>query len=95
MSLLEFVFLISWPSFDGAAQASISSSLIVLVSAMDTLFSLRGRTAVVTGGTRGIGQHMSYALAEAGADIILIARSPEAASSTKSHIEFQHLIFRA
>lgn len=39
MSLLEFVFLISWPSFDGAAQASISSSLIVLVSAMDTLLS--------------------------------------------------------
>jgi 2-deoxy-D-gluconate 3-dehydrogenase len=36
------------------------------------LFSLDGRTAVVTGGTRGIGEQMAIALAEAGADIILI-----------------------
>ncbi|KAF2749159.1 NAD(P)-binding protein [Sporormia fimetaria CBS 119925] len=36
------------------------------------LFSLEGQTAVVTGGTRGIGQAMAIALAEAGADIILI-----------------------
>ncbi len=36
------------------------------------LFSLAGKTAVVTGGTRGIGQAMAIALAEAGADIILI-----------------------
>ena len=36
------------------------------------LFSLSGRTALVTGGTRGIGQAMAIALAEAGADIILI-----------------------
>lgn len=54
---------------------------------MEALFSLKGRTAVITGGTRGIGQHMAYALAEAGADIILIARSLEAASTTKAHIE--------
>lgn len=36
------------------------------------LFTLQGRTAVVTGGTRGIGQAMALALAEAGSDIILI-----------------------
>ncbi|KFX87446.1 hypothetical protein V490_08249 [Pseudogymnoascus sp. VKM F-3557] len=36
------------------------------------LFSLEGRTAVVTGGTRGIGAHMAISLAEAGADIVLI-----------------------
>lgn len=36
------------------------------------LFSLQGKTAVVTGGTRGIGASMAIALAEAGADIILI-----------------------
>lgn len=36
------------------------------------LFSLKGRTALVTGGTRGIGQSMAIALAEAGADIVLI-----------------------
>ena len=36
------------------------------------LFNLTGRTALVTGGTRGIGQQMAKALAEAGADIVLI-----------------------
>jgi 2-deoxy-D-gluconate 3-dehydrogenase len=36
------------------------------------MFSLVGRTAVVTGGTRGIGQAMAIAFAEAGADIVLI-----------------------
>jgi 2-dehydro-3-deoxy-D-gluconate 5-dehydrogenase len=41
-------------------------------SILTRLFSLDGRTAVVTGGTRGIGEQMAIALAEAGADIILI-----------------------
>jgi predicted Rossmann-fold nucleotide-binding protein len=36
------------------------------------LFSLEGQTALVTGGTRGIGQAAAIALAEAGADILLI-----------------------
>lgn len=37
-----------------------------------SLFDLSGKTAMVTGGTRGIGQAMAIALAEAGADIVLI-----------------------
>jgi 2-deoxy-D-gluconate 3-dehydrogenase len=39
---------------------------------MSQLFSLNGQTALVTGGTRGIGQAMAIALAEAGAEIILV-----------------------
>ena len=46
------------------------------------MFSLNGRTAVVTGGTRGIGAAMAIALAEAGADIILIQRDT---SNQKTH----------
>ncbi|OOQ90622.1 2-dehydro-3-deoxy-D-gluconate 5-dehydrogenase [Penicillium brasilianum] len=50
------------------------------------LFSLQGRTALVTGGTRGIGQAMAIALAEAGADIVLVQRDTSNLS-TKEQIE--------
>lgn len=36
------------------------------------MFSLENHTALVTGGTRGIGQAVAIALAEAGADILLV-----------------------
>ena len=42
------------------------------MSSVLELFSLRGQTALVTGGTRGIGEAMTIALAEAGADILLV-----------------------
>ena len=48
-----------------------SVSLNHNMEAIMKLFSLEGQTALVTGGTRGIGQAMAIALAEAGADIIL------------------------
>lgn len=46
------------------------------------LFSLQGQTALVTGGTRGIGQSMAVALAEAGADIVLIQRDTSNTSTS-------------
>ncbi|MES2829256.1 MAG: SDR family NAD(P)-dependent oxidoreductase [Bacteroidota bacterium] len=44
---------------------------------MDTLFSLKGKIALVTGCKRGIGKAMAVALAEAGADIIGVSASLE------------------
>ncbi len=41
------------------------------------LFDLTGKTAIVTGGSRGIGVEMAEALAEAGANLMLCARRAE------------------
>ena len=41
------------------------------------LFDLSGKTALVTGGSRGIGVEMAEALAEAGANLMLCARREE------------------
>jgi len=45
---------------------------------------LEGRTALVTGGSRGIGAAIGKALAEAGARVALVARNGEAAEATAS-----------
>jgi NAD(P)-dependent dehydrogenase (short-subunit alcohol dehydrogenase family) len=42
---------------------------------MTNLFDLTGRTAVVTGSAQGMGRAMGIALAEAGADLVLLDRS--------------------
>ncbi|MGB7068575.1 MAG: glucose 1-dehydrogenase [Pyrinomonadaceae bacterium] len=51
------------------------------------LFDLSGKTAIVTGGSRGIGKEMAEALAEAGASLMLCARRVEWLDETVS--EFQ------
>ena len=52
-----------------------------------TSFDLSGRTAVVVGGTSGIGQTIALGLAEAGADVVPSARRAEMVEETAKKIE--------
>src|SRR2546423_13610052 len=38
-------------------------------------FDLTGKTAIITGGSKGLGEQMAHALAEAGADVALVSRT--------------------
>ena len=47
------------------------------VTDIQQLFSLRGRVAVVTGGSRGLGLEIAHGLGEAGAAVVVTARRQE------------------
>ncbi len=57
------------------------------------LFDLTGKTAIVTGGSRGLGKEMAEGLAEAGAGLMLCARRAEWLDETLG--EFRGRGFRA
>jgi NAD(P)-dependent dehydrogenase (short-subunit alcohol dehydrogenase family) len=52
-----------------------------------SLFDLTGKTAVVIGGTSGIGRAISLGLAHAGADVVASARRMEQVEATAAEIE--------
>jgi NAD(P)-dependent dehydrogenase (short-subunit alcohol dehydrogenase family) len=54
--------------------------------AISSLFNLTGRTALVTGGNSGIGEAMASALAQAGADLVLMARRSEALETSAQQL---------
>lgn len=54
---------------------------------LDRLFDLTGRTAVVTGGTRGIGLALAEAYVVAGANVVVASRKAEACARTEQHLK--------
>ena len=54
---------------------------------MTDLFNLQNKTAVIIGGTSGIGRALSLGIAEAGADVVASARREQQVDETASEIE--------
>ena len=51
------------------------------------MFDLKGRVAVVSGASSGLGRQMAFALAENGANVVLLARRIERLEEIKKDIE--------
>lgn len=62
------------------SNSSTSSTTTPSVPALQ-LFSLKGQTALVTGGSRGIGAAIAIALADAGASVCVAQRDPSHTST--------------
>jgi len=54
---------------------------------LESQFSLTGKTALVTGASKGIGASIAIAMAQAGADVVLVGRSQDSLSVTRTEIE--------
>ena len=55
-----------------------------------SMFDLKGKTAVVIGGTKGIGNALALGLADAGADVVASSRRMEEVELTATMIEAKH-----
>ncbi len=63
-----------------------SATTSELRPAPDTLFSVAGRTAVVTGGSRGIGAMIARGLVQGGAHVVITSRKEEQCRTTAEAI---------
>ena len=55
------------------------------------LFDLSGRTALVTGGSRGLGLQIAEALGEAGAKVLLTARKADELEAAVAHLQSRNI----
>lgn len=81
------ILLTVWQAGGLPLRSSVLSYFPYMTKNVKELFDLSGRTAIVTGGSRGIGKEMAEGLAEAGANLMLCARRSEWLDATVS--EFQ------
>jgi NAD(P)-dependent dehydrogenase (short-subunit alcohol dehydrogenase family) len=64
-----------------------SPSTLTNAATSNVLFDLSGKTAIVTGTSRGLGQNFARALAKAGADIVLTSRNRASLSAFETEIQ--------
>ncbi len=53
----------------------------------EELFSLKNKTALITGGSKGLGLAMARGLSRYGADVVIVARDQEALAKAKAQVE--------
>src|SRR5579883_207501 len=56
------------------------------MSYLESLFSLEGKTAIITGASRGLGRASAEALSAAGANVVLVGRDTQALQEVQSKI---------
>lgn len=56
-------------------------------SKLQSLLDFSGQTAIVTGGTRGIGRAVAEGLAAGGANVVVASRKNDACAQTQAHLE--------
>ncbi|AMK17083.1 MULTISPECIES: SDR family oxidoreductase [Sphingobium] len=57
------------------------------MSILESLFSVAGKTAVVTGGAKGVGAMISRTLVEAGANVLIVGRGAEVGAAFAESLE--------
>src|SRR5690242_21300762 len=71
-----------WPAFAGHDNMERNA-----IRKRTMTFDLSNKTAVVTGGSRGLGREMVLAFAKAGADVVIASRKLDACEAVAREVE--------